>query len=111
MNRNDPTIAHGSQVVLASPDSAISMAMNGSGLLLEGAVALGAFFVVGAVFLDGFALDLGSLNVTRPRYLHLHSALGDVWRDRGGTDRPWIVSALTPSSTVQNGDRILLRLF
>src|SRR5262249_61402291 len=42
---------------------------------------------------------------------HLHSALGDVWRDRGGTDRPWIVSALTPSSTVQNGDRILLRLF
>jgi hypothetical protein len=32
-------------------------------------VALGAFFVVGAVFLDGFALDLGSVNFTKPRYL------------------------------------------
>src|SRR3982074_1647745 len=37
-------------------------------MLFAATLTLAAFHVVGAIFVDGFALDLGSLNAPTPRY-------------------------------------------
>jgi len=59
-------------------------------------VALGAFFVAGAVFLDGFALDLGSLNFPRPRYL----TFVGLWAMFGGAATVLIALGLSQRSSL-----------
>ncbi len=53
---------------------------SGMGAFVASAVALLAFYCVGIVFLDGFALDLGSFNFPTPRYL----AFVAFWAVLGG---------------------------
>ena len=48
--------------------------------LIGAAVALFAFYAVGIIFLDGFLLDLGSLNFPSPRYV----AIAVSWTVFGG---------------------------
>lgn len=56
------------------------MNLRSTGLLCGAAVSLLAFYAVGAVFLDGYALDLGSLNFPAPRYVMFVS----FWAVLGG---------------------------
>jgi hypothetical protein len=60
-------------------------------------VVLGAFFVVGTVFLDGFALDLGSLQFTRPRYL----TFVGLWAMFGGAATVLFALGLSQRSPLQ----------
>src|SRR5262245_19936648 len=51
--------------------SARGLGGAGLGLLVAAVLSIAAFHLVGAVYLNGFRLDLGSLNFPTPRYISL----------------------------------------
>jgi len=70
-------------------------------LFLAAAAALGAFWLVGAIFFDGYALDLGSVNFPTPRYFTLVTS----WTLFGGLSTILLALAMSrhPGSPAQIG--------
>ena len=54
---------------MSASQSRASIRLSAGARALGAALSLLAFFLVGATFLDGYALDLGSLNFPTPRYV------------------------------------------
>ena len=65
-------------------------ARNGA-LFASAVLALVAFYLFGVAFLDGFALDLGSLNIPTPRYLSFVA----LWTVCGATSAVVLALALS----------------